>query len=167
MERGGRKQHCTHSQSQIMGTAGWHQLYRHSRHFTGITWQWTPVSVWPLTAQKDRKKKRWSQRQRRQVKYVFVVLSREECWNKHEGWAEQQVPLHQYATVLRQWLRTPGPTIKHKMVNLLMKHSYFSKEWDSHLTGDALPCICFRVQCRHLTGWRAWVWFSSGPTSRG
>lgn len=59
---------CTHSHSLIMGTAGWHQLYRHSRHFTGITWQWTPVSACPLTAPKrQEKRKRESQREGRET----------------------------------------------------------------------------------------------------
>lgn len=73
--RVGRKQHCTHSQSLIMWAAGWHQLHRHSRHFTGITSQWTPISVWPLTAQRDWKERvRKTVRHRQRVKDVFAAM---------------------------------------------------------------------------------------------
>lgn len=34
------------------GTAGWHQLHRHSRHFTGITSQRTLFSVWPWVTER-------------------------------------------------------------------------------------------------------------------
>lgn len=90
----GKTLHCAHSQSLITRIPRWCPLYKHSRHFIGITWQWTLVSVWHLIV-REIERERAGQR----VSDMFAAFSRKECWNKHEDWADQQDRLHQHITV--------------------------------------------------------------------
>lgn len=114
-----------------MGAARRHPLYRHSRHFTGTLWQWTAVLVWLLTAQK-----RWKEIDRARQKSERHVCNYFKARILKKTWRLSCTKIHSISVTV--FTRRHSLPIKHKMVNLLMKHSCF-RERDSHLDGAAPP----------------------------